>query len=273
MGQPHWQDHHRGGRHRILERNHGRVRPGAYRGRTRPQPLVHRSGRQPHRKITTSGVVTEYAPMSRSGTRPWGIAAGPDGNLWFVERTGGRFANLGRITPSGVVTEYPAGLGVRVLLIGIAAGADGNMWFTDQQSGRIGRITTGASVDTSRPAVSNVALVGGGRTAGRAARSKSVIHPTRVRFRLSEPALVTVRVERRVGRRWRTVHSHALSHSAGRSTRTLHRRVRPRALAKGSYRAHVSALDLAGGNRSRAHSRPFVDLCTGRCVAVVGGAR
>ena len=223
-------------------------------------------------KITTAGTVTEYSAGITWGSSPAGIAAGPDGNLWFTERRGGRLASIGRITPSGAVTQYPSGLGLYAALDGIAAGPDGNMWFTEHQvrtgrdpDGRIGRITTGASVDRSRPVVSNVALVGGGRTAGRAAR-KAVIHPNRVRFRLSEPARVTVRVERRIGRRWRAVHSHALSHTAGHRTRALHRRVRPRALAKGTYRAHVSAVDLAGGNRSRTHSRPFVDLCTGRCV-------
>ena len=227
-------------------------------------------------KITTAGTVTEYSAGITWGSSPAGIAAGPDGNLWFTERRGGRLASIGRITPSGAVTQYPSGLGLYAALDGIAAGPDGNMWFTEHQvrtgrdpDGRIGRITTGASVDRSRPVVSNVALVGGGRTAGRAAR-KAVIHPNRVRFRLSEPARVTVRVERRIGRRWRAVHSHALSHTAGHRTRALHRRVRPRALAKGTYRAHVSAVDLAGGNRSRTHSRPFVDLCTDRCV---GGAR
>jgi streptogramin lyase len=228
-------------------------------------------------KITTSGTVTVYSTGITWRSLPEGIAAGPDGNVWFVYRTGGRFASIGRITPSGVVTQYPSGLGVRATLSGIAPGPDGNMWFTEYQhvfgagdpDGRIGRITTGASVDRSRPVLNNVALVGGGRTAGRAAR-KAVIHPNRVRFRVSEPARVTVRVERRIGGRWRAVHSHALSHAAGHRIRALHRRVRPRALAKGTYRAHVSAVDLAGGNRSRTHSRPFVDLCTGRCV---GGAR
>ena len=38
---------------------------------------------------------------------PDGIAAGPDGNLWFTEIDGNR---IGRITPTGVVTEFSAGI-------------------------------------------------------------------------------------------------------------------------------------------------------------------
>ena len=35
-------------------------------------------------------------------SEPSGIAAGPDGNLWFTENYGDR---VGKITPAGVVTE------------------------------------------------------------------------------------------------------------------------------------------------------------------------
>lgn len=78
---------------------------------------------------------------------PQGIAAGPDGNVWFTEEFGGR---IGRITPAGVITEFPIGrpvpgcdpdiepCGVRPG--GIAAGPDGNLWFTEYNGGRIGRV-------------------------------------------------------------------------------------------------------------------------------------
>ena len=61
-------------------------------------------------------------------SRPLGIAAGPDGALWFTESAApGR---IGRITTEGDITEYSNGL----LLISnpwfISAGPDGNMWFT-----------------------------------------------------------------------------------------------------------------------------------------------
>ena len=64
---------------------HGRQRPCRHRGRPGRQPLVHRSiGANKIGRITTAGVVTEFA-VPTTGSRPDGIAAGPDGNLWFTE--------------------------------------------------------------------------------------------------------------------------------------------------------------------------------------------
>jgi streptogramin lyase/subtilisin-like proprotein convertase family protein len=76
---------------------------------------------------------------------PTGIAAGPDGNMWFTER--GRSA-IGRITPAGVVTEFTSG--VSLYPQEIAAGPDGNLWFTESDPGsgasRIGRISPSGAV-------------------------------------------------------------------------------------------------------------------------------
>jgi len=54
-------------------------------------------------RITPIGSITEYQ-LHKAGSRPHGIAAGPDGSMWFTEPAGNR---IGRITPAGVVTEYP----------------------------------------------------------------------------------------------------------------------------------------------------------------------
>ena len=86
-------------------------------------------------------MITEFeVPFGLEGGQ--GIAAGPDGNLWF---TG--YNSIGRITTAGVAAAFPhptatGGLG------GIAAGIDGNLWFTEASpafgvAGAIGRITTG----------------------------------------------------------------------------------------------------------------------------------
>src|SRR5690242_13531663 len=45
---------------------------------------------------------TEYS-VPTSGSRPIGIAAGPDGGLWFTEQTGNK---IGRISTAGNVTEF-----------------------------------------------------------------------------------------------------------------------------------------------------------------------
>src|ERR1700719_2346929 len=52
---------------------------------------------------TTVGKVTEYL-IQTIQTKPYTIAWGRDGNLWFT----GYDANMvGRITPGGTVTEFP----------------------------------------------------------------------------------------------------------------------------------------------------------------------
>jgi virginiamycin B lyase len=121
-------------------------------------------------RVTPEGVITEFPIPIASPTYPdayngltqyrvvtgvSSITAGPDGNVWFTEFTGGPLlagytsltgvGALGRITPSGEVTEFTAGLtqgppdtesafpttptpaGLR----GIAKGPDGNMWALD----------------------------------------------------------------------------------------------------------------------------------------------
>jgi streptogramin lyase len=85
------------------------------------------------------GTVTEFALTS--GYDPYGIATGPDGNLWFTERTSGQ---VGRITPTGTVTMFGAGITDRGLR-GITAGPDGNLWFAEGHGG-IGRITPTGTV-------------------------------------------------------------------------------------------------------------------------------
>ncbi len=84
-------------------------------------------------------------PSPNSG--PWGITAGPDGNVWFCEAAHGA-NNIGRITPAGSITEFPiptANSGPN----GITAGPDGNLWFTES-AGKIGRISP-AGVTTEFP--------------------------------------------------------------------------------------------------------------------------
>jgi streptogramin lyase len=86
-------------------------------------------------KIASGGVV-EYAvpnPIAQGGScfgcgqaSLVGIAAGADGNLWFVDT--GQY-KVGRITPSGLITEFavPEDVGGPY---GITPGPDGNIWIT-----------------------------------------------------------------------------------------------------------------------------------------------
>ena len=81
-------------------------------------------------------VVTEF-PIPTPGASPVGIAAGPDGNLWFTDFL---YDRIGRITPAGVVSTFelaPFSYPNRII-----AGPDGNLWFTQGFDAYIGRITT-----------------------------------------------------------------------------------------------------------------------------------
>jgi uncharacterized repeat protein (TIGR01451 family) len=87
--------------------------------------------------------VTEFNTGITVNSRPFGITAGPDGNLWFTESSA---SQIGRITPSGAVTEFSTGITANSEPLGIAAGPDGNLWFTEGLGIRIGRITPSGTV-------------------------------------------------------------------------------------------------------------------------------
>jgi hypothetical protein len=98
--------------------------------------------------IARGQVITEF-PVPTGSSQPYGITAGPDGNLWFTEN-GIAGNKIGRITTAGVITEFPlpnASSAPR----GIAAGPDGNLWFTEQLGNKIGQITTGGVAPTATP--------------------------------------------------------------------------------------------------------------------------
>jgi streptogramin lyase len=84
-------------------------------------------------RMTTAGVVTEFPVAPES---PWGMTAGPDGNVWFTLYYSDV---IGRITPSGAVREYSVTPGSWPH--DIAAGPDGHLWFLTTGS-TIGRMTT-----------------------------------------------------------------------------------------------------------------------------------
>ena len=96
--------------------------------------------------------------VTTSAARPWGITAGPDGNMWFTEETGN---NIGRLA-GGVVTEFP----IPTTMSSpeeIASGPDGNVWFTEGLVGKIGRITTGGTItEFALPAVTSLEGIAAG---------------------------------------------------------------------------------------------------------------
>jgi virginiamycin B lyase len=86
--------------------------------------------------MTPAGAVAEF-PIPTVQCGPYGITAGPDGNLWFAELAAGK---IGRTTPAGAITEYPVPTSNSGPL-NIAAGQGRTLWFTEFQGGKVGRIT------------------------------------------------------------------------------------------------------------------------------------
>jgi virginiamycin B lyase len=95
--------------------------------------------------VLTSSVlaqtITEF-PIPTPGSDPLGIAAGPDGAVWFTEFRRNR---IGRITTAGVVSEFAIPTPDSSPL-DIAAGPDGALWFTEDTACRVGRITIAGEI-------------------------------------------------------------------------------------------------------------------------------
>jgi len=72
-----------------------------------------------------------------TGANPYGIAAGPDGNLWITETDAN---NINRMTTAGVMIRYA----IPTLASqpkGITAGPDGNLWFVEYAGNKVAKIT------------------------------------------------------------------------------------------------------------------------------------
>jgi streptogramin lyase len=70
-----------------------------------------------------AATITEY-PLAKYAA-PLGIAAGPDGNIWFAESGGN---SIDRITPSGIVDRFPLA-DAQSFPQNVVPGPDGNVYF------------------------------------------------------------------------------------------------------------------------------------------------
>jgi streptogramin lyase len=73
-------------------------------------------------------------PIPTADSAPMGIAAGPDGALWFAES----FGKIGRISTTGHIVESPV---LPHRPYGIASSPDGGLWFTEYWGNKIGTIS------------------------------------------------------------------------------------------------------------------------------------
>lgn len=107
-------------------------------------------------RITTAGVITEFANTSANG-----ITTGSDGNLWVTTPTGG----VARLTTAGVMTPFAIPTTTNNAFF-IVAAPDGNLWATEVGGsfatntftgvGMLGRVTTsGVVTEYTLPASSN----------------------------------------------------------------------------------------------------------------------
>ena len=113
--------------------------------------MVHRAHGEPIGRITHVRL-RRGVPVPTADSEPWGIAAGPDGYLYFIEYKGGRIA---RINTDGVITELGTPISTSFPQF-IALGPDGAMWFTENGANRLGRIarpTDGSPSSTCRSTI------------------------------------------------------------------------------------------------------------------------
>lgn len=97
-------------------------------------------------RITTGGIITEFAALPNAFSGPAALTAGPDGAVWFAEFGHGA---IGRISASGAVSEFTVPTAGSEPS-GIALGPDGNLWFTELAFNKIGRITPGGTITEFR---------------------------------------------------------------------------------------------------------------------------
>ncbi|MBV8654856.1 MAG: hypothetical protein JO160_02355 [Candidatus Eremiobacteraeota bacterium] len=81
--------------------------------------------------IASDGHVTEY---NDSNLMPIGVAAGPNGSMWFTQGCAGL-----AVLSHGKVTQYPIS-GITGESPAIVRAPDGSMWFSEDGTARIGRV-------------------------------------------------------------------------------------------------------------------------------------
>lgn len=120
-----------------------------------PVKVYHGQLQQPTAtKVSKSrvGIIHEFSIQTK-GSNPTSIVRGPDGNLWFTEKTGNK---IGRITLQGHITEYLIPT-LNSITTEITRGSDGNLWFFENGGDKIGRITPqGQFQEFSAPKGSNL---------------------------------------------------------------------------------------------------------------------
>jgi virginiamycin B lyase len=88
-------------------------------------------------RLLPTGELKQFFLPAGAGS-PWGIAAGPDGKIWFTEVAAGKVGRLDPATGNIVEFQLPT---ANSQPQGIVGGADGALWGTEAAGNRIFRIT------------------------------------------------------------------------------------------------------------------------------------
>ncbi len=115
--------------------------------------------------VVDNDLIGRYAPAAgfqsfpvTPGSAPTGIAAGPDGALWYTEDGSN---HIGRITIAGKSSEYALPFGSAAYTQGITNGPANALWFvTGYSQTAVGEITTAGAV-TLTPVPSRYTATGG----------------------------------------------------------------------------------------------------------------
>lgn len=91
------------------------------------------------RPAGTDPLVEMIVPTAGGGGEPYALAAGADGRMWYVKRSGNRVGRVNLDGTSPVEYTIPTA-GSRPE--DIALGPDGAMWFVERDGNKVGRVTT-----------------------------------------------------------------------------------------------------------------------------------
>jgi hypothetical protein len=156
-------------------------------------------------------------------------------------------------TASGAQATHSYGRTAGVFTVGVTA--------TDSLGNATSASGPAQIRDTIKPVLSRLGMTHRRFAVGRARTplsAKRVPRGSAFRFRLSERANVTMRIERKVGGRYRKVKVlRRRGRRAGANRVPFSGRIKRKALAPGRYRAKLRAIDAAG-NRSRPRKIAFV---------------
>jgi streptogramin lyase len=97
-------------------------------------------------RITPAGAISLFTKAGIG--HAFGLAKGPDGNMWFIYTVSGGPSGIGKVTPAGTITTF-AGIDDAHDLV---AGPDGNVWFVSTSGNFIGRLTPSGTLTTFKHA-------------------------------------------------------------------------------------------------------------------------